>query len=233
MHELQQDVDRVDGNAQTHRKYFAQEISRIETQVSEASSNQQQQLDDLRHQTQTIHDSFAVMQRHTHELTDGLRMMMERFQNIQFDIPNALDDWLRLWTNDQAETVTSEELHNNTRGLRQYHPFPPLPPLPPQFSVTTTVDTSSGPAVVTPDLNKINASPQPLGTEMSPSKIFSTFIYSQPTELERDLDRQDLERAAGGTPYPESPIYRRQWPVFSRLEALDNSLEVLSPIDEE
>ena len=127
LEEVRQDVDRVHSDVRTHQKYFVQELSRLEERSKERSENLQQQLDSVRDQTRSISDSAVALQKNAQDLTESLRLITGSFQNLRFDIPNILDDWLRLRTGEQSDTVTGEQLHKVLPPL--------LSSLPSRFSI--------------------------------------------------------------------------------------------------
>jgi hypothetical protein len=219
LEEVRQDIDRVESNVQTHRQYFSQEIVRLEERSLERSELLQQQVNSVREQTQSISDSGAALQRNAQELTESLRTITSNFQNMHFDIPNILDDWLRLRTGEKRDTVSGEQLHTRWGGnqatlppLLPYPHFPllqPHPAPPPQPDNSDGVNSSSD----APAMPNDAPDPTPTGAdELSPSKFMSAFMYSQPTrDLETELDRRELERSSGEDPFLDSPslFYRR------------------------
>jgi len=111
--EVQQDLNRLESNGNTQRKYFGQEMAQIELQTQLAMDRAQVQIDNLRQQTSDIHSLVSSIHTHSAALTDGLRAMMQSFRDLRFDMPNAFDNWMRMRAEGGRNgTVSAMELHH-------------------------------------------------------------------------------------------------------------------------
>jgi hypothetical protein len=130
--EVTQSVDRLESNVDTQKKFFGQELARVELKVesvADKTEGVQDQVNSLRTQTQDMHDSLLVMQKHSEELTSGLTKVISGFKHLRFDVTNAVDDWLRIrFGQDGAgqTTVSAADLHGGS-GMGHI-PHPPHPP---------------------------------------------------------------------------------------------------------
>jgi hypothetical protein len=130
--EVTQSVDRLESNIDTQKKFFGQELARVELKVksvADKTEGVQDQVNSLRTQTQNMHDSLLVMQKHSEELTSGLTKVISGFKHLRFDVTNAVDDWLRIrFGQDGAgqTTVSAADLHGGS-GMGHI-PHPPHPP---------------------------------------------------------------------------------------------------------
>jgi hypothetical protein len=130
--EVTQSVDRLESNVDMQKKFFGQELARVELKVesvADKTEGVQDQVNSLRTQTQDMHDSLLVMQKHSEELTSGLTKVISGFKHLRFDVTNAVDDWLRIrFGQDGAgqTTVSAADLHGGS-GMGHI-PHPPHPP---------------------------------------------------------------------------------------------------------
>ena len=127
--DLHQDIDRLHSNSETQKKYIGQEVMRLETQSQSAAERTQAQIDSLRQQTSDMHTSLSSIHEHSGLLTQGLQNMMDRFQDLRFDLPHAFDDWLRVREERGSGTVSGAELQPRFSGRNT--PLPSLPTLGP------------------------------------------------------------------------------------------------------
>lgn len=92
MDELKQEVNRLDSNAQSQKRFFGQQISVVEERSQSAfdrTNALQQQVDELHQQLSDMHKSLSAMHSHSTELNKGLGMVMEKFQQLSFDLPHS------------------------------------------------------------------------------------------------------------------------------------------------
>ena len=140
LREVRQDVDRLESNTDTQKKYFGQQLALVDAKAQtaiERSESNQEQLDNVRQQTHDLHESLASMHRHTETLTEGLKDVMAGFQKMRFDMPNSFDNWLAVRLGGQGQsdgvgpsTVSGEQLHQapwESPGNRSH--IPTIPPL--------------------------------------------------------------------------------------------------------
>ena len=180
--ELRQDIDRIDSNLETQKKFFGQQLARVGDQAQSAldlTGGLQEQMDGVRQQASEMHKSLGAIHEHSCELTKGLGKMMEKFERLSFDLPNILDHWMNI-RETAPTTVTGAQLH---QGAVQFK-LPPLPSIPElvqllQSHLHDLHQQTHGPDNPPPPLPK--EAPPPLESpEDSPSKLFSRFFYSQP-----------------------------------------------------
>jgi hypothetical protein len=138
--EVRQDMERLESNAATQKKYFGQQLALVDAKAEtalERSASNQEHLDNVRQQTRDLHESLSSMHKHTETLTEGLKDVMAGFQKMRFDMPNSFDSWLsvKLGGHGQSEgagpsTVSGEQLHQppwDPSGSRSH--IPSIPPL--------------------------------------------------------------------------------------------------------
>lgn len=203
--EFQQDLDRLDSNALTQKKYFGQELARLDDQVQglqHQGTTYQEQIDCLRRQTGDLHESLQAMQQGLSKSMEGLGTVMDRFAQLRFDLPNMLDDWGRQQFGQEPAarpTVSGAQLQQSLWGERQ---GPSDQPPPPHIIATlNTLGIPSGSYSADSAPHSANPPPGPTPTgsaEASPTKFYSEFIHSQPTDALIDLERQlDRTRDVG------------------------------------
>jgi hypothetical protein len=201
--EIQQDVERLDSNSETQKKFMAQELLRIEGQTQSAVDRTQSQIDSLRQQTTDMHTSLSSIHHHSETLTDGLKTMMESFQDLRFDLPNAFDNWMKVREGRVTGTVTGSELQ--PWNARRHTPLPNLPPLvvtppPPPTSVAFQQEAPTSNTAVTESLTH-SVAPNSATAPDSPNDPYQAFI--QPDlqgqsdamlDLQANLDHGDEQR---------------------------------------
>jgi hypothetical protein len=125
MQQLRGDVDRVDSNVETHKKHVDQKFTKVDNEI-----------DDVKGELKGSKNSWASMQKHTEVLTKGLVDMMQRMNDLRFDMPNQFDTWLKVRLGNEGglpSTVASRDLDIQWPGMSQFPSTAPLdpPPLPP------------------------------------------------------------------------------------------------------
>lgn len=154
MQEMRGDVSRLDSNQQTQKKFFEQQLHRVEGLAQSAIDNTtglQNQVESVRQQTKDMHISLQSMNRRADLLTTGLAEMLQGFRDLKFEMPNHFDDWLKIRIGHEGgipSTISGEDL----RKPWTVNPsFPSVTSLPPQLgssqnvaaTATTTVPTIS------------------------------------------------------------------------------------------
>ena len=147
--EIQQDINRLESNSETQRKYIGQELERVKLRTQTAVDHAQQQIDSLRQQTTDMHSSLTAIHHQSQTLTDGLKTMMNSFSNLRFDLLNAFNDWMRVRMGEAGTgTVSGSDLRQGPWSLtaEQKH-IPLLPPLLPLHHAPPAV---TAPSPITP-----------------------------------------------------------------------------------
>ena len=194
---MQQDIDRLQSNSETQRKYIGQVELRMQSAVDQA----QQQIDSLRQQTSDMHTSLGAIHQHLEVLTEGLKTMINRFSNLQFDLSNTFDNWMRVRMAQEGAgsgTVSGADLHqgawSSTAGQT---PIPSVPSLMPLHR------TPSAPSPVTPSAPTTGPSSEPSlrppsrSPTHSPTDLYQQFMVKQKSDAILDL-RKDLDGDEGG-----------------------------------
>jgi hypothetical protein len=235
MQEVRQDILQLDSNADTQKKVFSQKLEEVQQKAQiaeEKADGTQKQIESVRQQTKDMHKSLLAMQTHSEKLTTGLENVMDRFEQLHFDLPNALDDWIRVRLKREGagpSTVSGKELHrrrwaSNGQRLR----IPPVPPL--HFSVPmsqSSAEDTNPPSVTPPPLP-----PSQSQSDFSPSKYISHMLNAEATDqslamgdLENILERAGQRSNSGGTRSGESmghpSLVIRSAPLFSDLNTED------------
>src|ERR1700689_871352 len=212
--DLHHDLERLESNGETQKKFVAQELAQIEEQTQEAEQRAQSQIDSLCQQTSDLHSSLTSIHRHSAMLRDSLKTMMEKFKELQFDLPNAFDSWLRVRENRESGTMTGAELQRQSlpqTGLSPLSlPFPPPaapPPPTPAPSNPFAPDTHTRGATHSDFSLRLSGS-----TANSPSDAFQGFMYlDEPSdalrtltfnmdEVEEDMEVDEEDREGESTP---------------------------------
>lgn len=208
--ELSREVERLDSNAETQKKYFLQEISQVEQRVeqrAEAAEQRsvglQQQIDSVRQQTESMEKTMGAMHTHSTELTHGLKSVIQSFERFRFDLPDSFDRWLAAKVTGNG-TAACEDLQQSSGWVSGSWTVPTMPAIhgPPAAGPSGEGDRQSHrndshhPA--TPD----NGSPPHSGSDKcSPSKFFSDFLQTEHAEnlanLESSLHDGDVEMDLG------------------------------------
>ena len=131
MQDVRGELQRLESNHDTQKKYFVAEIGRVEgiaESVKETATGVQDQLSSVRQQTLDMHNSLTAMQRHSEQLTKGLQDVMVGFREMNFDMPTKFDNWLKVRLGHEGglpSTISGEDLR---RQWNSNQPFPPPPP---------------------------------------------------------------------------------------------------------
>lgn len=134
MQEVLGEVVRLAASQDTQRKYFVKEMLRVEgiaESAKEMAAGVQDQVSSVRQQTFDMHNSLTAMQRHSEQLTSGLRDIMVGFREMNFDMPTKFDNWLRVRLGNEGglpSTISGEDLQ------KQSNNHPPLPAPPPSIA---------------------------------------------------------------------------------------------------
>ena len=217
--EIQQDIDRLDSNSETQRKYIGQELQRVELRTQSAVDQAQQQIDSLRQQTTNMHTSLGAIHHHSETLTEGLKTMMTSFSNLRFELPNTFDSWMRVRTEQAGAdngTVSVSDLHqapwSSIAGGLPVPSVPPLLPLhrsPSAVSAPPPVNPSapsavSAPSPVTPSAPNTEPScsepslhPSSRSPTHSPTDLYHQFMVQEDSDALMDL-RKDLDEDKSG-----------------------------------
>ena len=198
MQEIRGEVSRVVSDQDVQKKYLLKEISRVEgiaQSALENSSGVQQQVDSMAQQTRDIHDSLTAMNRHSTELTSSLKSMMEGFKNLNFELPNKFDSWLKVRIGNEGpfpSTISGEALR-----MPPTHPIPLTPPL-----ILANVPTPPAPAtnVLGQSRSEVDAEGETSSTRpASPatSRPSSASLYQQ--YLNNHSSQEDLVADMGAT----------------------------------
>ena len=199
--ELQQDVERLDSNNETQKKFMAQELVRIEEHTHSAVDRTQSQIDSLRQQTTDMHTSLSSIHHHSETLTNGLKTMMESFRDLRFDLPNAFDDWIKVREGRGTGTVSGAELQ--PWNSRRHTPLPSLPNLPPLVVSPPPPSPNAAFQSDAPDSNTAStetaprsSAPNSATTPDSPNEPYQGFMHLQEQsdamlDLQTNLDTGD------------------------------------------
>jgi len=131
MQDVRGELQRLESNHDTQKKYFVAEIGRVEgiaESAKETATGVQDQLSSVRQQTHDMHNSLTAMQRHSEQLTKGLQDVMVGFREMNFDMPTKFDNWLKVRLGHEGglpSTISGEDLR---RQWNSNQPFPPPPP---------------------------------------------------------------------------------------------------------
>ena len=189
--ELQQDINRLESNSETQRKYIGQELHRVELQTQSAVDQAQQQIDSLRQQTADMHTSLGAMNHHSETLTEGLKKMMTSFSNLRFDLPNTFDNWMRVRTEQQlagGETVSSSDLCQG--GWSSSAGQMPIPYAPTVLPLHRAPSSSSAPDA---SCSQPSLHPPSRSSTDSPTDLYHQFMVNQESEAMMDLQK-DLDQ---------------------------------------
>ena len=177
--EVQQDLNRLDSNADTQKKVMGQELARVEEQAETALQRTewaQTQIDSLRQQTSDMHTSLTSIHEHSATLTQGLQRMMESFRDLRFDVPNLVDNWMKVKLGAEGAgtgTVSGSQLHYGSADIAQQT----LPQLPPMVGgVTASVSASDGANTENTPHTAQTPPPHTPVEPPSPNNIFGGFI---------------------------------------------------------
>jgi hypothetical protein len=227
MQEDQQDITRLESNADTQKKHFDQRleaVNEVAKSAEEKVNGTQNQIDSVRQQTEYLHNSLVAAQKHTDKLTSGLSNVMERFNRMNFDLPNAFDDWVRVRLGGDGTgptTVSGADLHRSRWSANGEQLQPPLvPPIPlpiPSFSGTSSVSQPAAEEENPPTPPGATSQSQ---SDTSPSKFFADYLHADQGQalgdLESELERQNRRSSSGGTRSSGSrgrqPSLESHWP---------------------
>ena len=115
MQEMRTDIGRIDSNQETQKKYFHQQLLRVEGLAQTAvdrTTGIQEQLDSVRQQTRDLHESLMSMNKHSQVLTKGLTEMIHGFKDLRFHMPTMFDDWLAVKLGGNASTINSRDANH-------------------------------------------------------------------------------------------------------------------------
>lgn len=247
--EVQHDLDRLDSNAETQKKIVGQELARVGEQAETAlqrSEWAQMQIDSLRQQTSNMHTSLTSIHEHSATLTQGLQRMMESFRDLRFDVPNMVDNWMKVKLGEEGAgtgTVSGSQLHYGSADMAQQT----LPQLPPMVGGSSALVGPSGSA------NADNTSPtshtpppHTLIEPTSPTDLFGGFVVPDSNmqseamlDLENGLENGDMDVDGDGDGEQESLAMEGQQyaaptpvpPETSHLE--EDGLERVAVAEEE
>ena len=187
MQEIRGDVSRLDSNQETQKKYLIKELVRVEEIAQSAmakSQGVQEQVDSMREQTRMISESMTLMHRHSEELTRGLTDVLQKFNDLHFEMPNKFDDWLTVRLGQAgggASTISGEDLQGHRNDQLQIPSAPPLMILKDSAAPTQngngkqcqTDPPTEGMATLPP----VKTASPPPHSSSSPSRPSSTEVY--------------------------------------------------------
>lgn len=185
--EINRELERLDSNAETQKKYFIQVISRVEDKADtalERTTGLQDQINNVCKQTQSIHE-------HSSALTKGIGSLIEGFDQMRFNLPDIFDNMLKMRLG-STELVTGEQLH---RPAPFFSSIPPLPPMPPLSSTNNNGNGMTGGGRPDSPEDRPPTS-QSSSIQVSPSKFFSQYIRDPNdglADLQNQLDNGDMD----------------------------------------
>ena len=207
--ELSHDVARLQSNSETQKKVLAQELARIEEQTESAVQRTQTQIDSLRQQTTDMHSSLTAIHTHSATLTDSLKMMMQNFQDLRFDLPNTFEEWMTMREARKNGTVSSAELQHEAWNPGSLPSLPSVPPLLPLHVTLPPPAPLSPPNSVAPAPNAGSTESPPDAIAANPASaptssndLYTGFMGSympEPSDAMRDLNHKLDNSAAGDT----------------------------------
>jgi hypothetical protein len=247
LQELRGEVSRIESNQEIQKKYLIKELVRVEEVAKSAmdhSEGVQKQVDSVRQQTKAMTDSMQAMHRHSDELTNGLKEMMNEFRELRFEMPGKFDDWLKVRLG-QAEgripTISGEDLRRQSNAQPQIPSVPPLilpnlslvPPV--QAAEPTPTGTHSGPDGSTippipnssPSRNTSSSPPRPSSTELYRTYLNNQSSQDELSELER---KAEVEGSGNDVEMPSAAETTNAWDGIEFLDrgAVSGQNEIIS-----